>query len=159
VEHLEIGEMKLGDYVRTVLMMKEAEFGSRTIGSSVLLKHIDSLWRLLRDFTVVNPFSHIRPRYREKVDEKLKEKLIKACEHLDLPIILPLYKDMMMSKLNEDTFGRDGKLIDTLGYIMVDDVWLNELPWFRYFPEELENRHFLEAYKIMESEHTEGSET
>jgi len=155
IQQLDVGEIKLGDYVKSVLMMKEAEFGSNIISSRVLLKHIDSLWRLLRDYTVVNPFANVRPRYKAPLDGKQKEKLLASCAKLDLVVLLPLMKDMIVSSLNEDTFGTEAKLKDSLAYLTAGDVFLADLPWFEHFPDDLHNKHFLESFKVLEQSSVE----
>lgn len=38
--------------------------------SQVRLKHIDALWKMLRDYTVVDPFVNVAKRYKAPLDEK-----------------------------------------------------------------------------------------
>jgi len=151
VRELKVGNQKLGEYAQTTLMMKEAEFGSKVVSSRVLLKHVDALWRLLRDFTVVNPFANVRPRYKAKLDEKLKAELLDVSHKFDLPILLPAMKDCMMSQLSEDTLGAEMMLKETLDYWFqqLDDQ--GNLDWLQLFPEEIQNQHFLETYYLLEA--------
>lgn len=60
VQHLDVGDKTLGSYVQDVLMMDESDFHSTIISTQVCLKHIDSLYNLLRDFTVADIFAKVR---------------------------------------------------------------------------------------------------
>ncbi len=51
--------------------------------TQVRLKHIDCLWKLLRDFTVADPFANVRPKYRDPLDEKMTDAINAASPFLE----------------------------------------------------------------------------
>ncbi len=100
-----MGEKPLGEYVKNVLLLESAEFGSKIISEQVLLKHIDSLWKLLRDFCVTDPFAGVSPKYREKLDAASHEAMLKSAEQLDKKVLLPLLKEFITSRLADEHYG------------------------------------------------------
>ena len=47
VKRLDVSEELLGDYVKTVLLLEDADFGSKAVAQRVQLKHLDALYDLL----------------------------------------------------------------------------------------------------------------
>eukprot|EP00457_Paulinella_chromatophora_P000419 gb/GEZN01000419.1/.p1 GENE.gb/GEZN01000419.1/~~gb/GEZN01000419.1/.p1 ORF type:complete len:1217 (-),score=225.46 gb/GEZN01000419.1/:414-4064(-) len=157
VQTLDIGSYLLLDYVKGVLMMKDATFGSDFIHTRIALKHIDGLWILLRDFTVVNPFATVRPKYKQPLTKQQTDDLLDACsEHggLDLGVLMPVFKSMIIEYMSEDTLG--GTVKDALAYCMADrDSFLSDLEWFEEFPGDIPIAQALETFKLLESCHTD----
>jgi len=152
VQTLDVGEKKLGEYVKTVLMMDEAEFGSRLIGDVVRLKHIDSLWRLLREYTVVDPFEAVRPKYKEPLDEKLAASLTHACEKLDTRTLLPCLRDFIEEILTEDYMNVAATIKEMIGQRAVGDPpsYLESFEWFNEFPSDIFMKNIVAAYHCIE---------
>jgi len=148
---LDVGDMSLGHYVRTVLCMEEVEFGSNLVTQKVQLKHVDCLRKLLRDYTVVDPFANVRPKYRSPIDEKSQENLRVAMAKVDLAPMLPAMKEYMIAQLSEDTQAGDFKIKDMLAQIANEelDVYLIELPGVHRFPDTLVMSQFLEVYRCL----------
>jgi len=117
----------------------------------VKLKHIDSLWKILRDFTVIDPFVNIHPKYREPLDTKSLEVVQQAAEHFDRVLLLPVFKEFLIGQLTEETFNAKESIKNTIGFLEVADAYLNDLPWFAtYFPPDLANKNILDVYKVIE---------
>jgi len=146
--------MSLGQYVRTVLCMEEVEFGSKIVTQQVKLKHIDCLRKLLRDFTVVDPFACVRPKYRAAIDEKSKEQLIELSSLMDLAVLVPLLKEYMIGQLGEDFQSEESSMKSIVGYLCIEesDQYLSDLPWFhQYFPDSLLMKNCMQVYQILEA--------
>jgi hypothetical protein len=151
VQQLDIGDKKLGEYVKTVLLMEEAEFGSSIISQQVKLKHIDALWKLLRDLTVVDPFSVVHAKYKAALDEKSAQALATVCDRLDTKMLVPMLKEFITDQLQEEHIGSDASIKVTIGYLMAGDVYLFNLPWFAtHFPENLTMRNILEVWRVID---------
>lgn len=152
VQKLEVGEKKLGEYVKTVLLMEEAEFSSNTISQTVRLKHVDALWKLLRDYTVVDPFASVQARYREPIDEKMREVVTASVEHLDLKQMMPLMKEFMQTQCGENCqMNHEESLKVCMSFLGVSDgeLTLGDLPWFsKFFPEQVKMRNLLDTYNV-----------
>jgi hypothetical protein len=151
VQHLDVGDKPLGEYVKAVLLMEEAQFGSSLVSREVKLKHIDSLWKLLRDYTVVDPFANVRPKYRQPATQEQSELLVKVAPLLDLDVLLPLVSEFICSQLTEDHLSADSDIKDTIGYLEAADVFLVDLAWFSHFPAGLTMAHVLDMYKTLEA--------
>ena len=153
IQHLDVGEKTLGEYTKDVLLMKDAEFGSRVVSHSVQLKHVDALWKLLRNITEVDPFANVRQKYREEMDEKSVELVMEAGAHLDKSILLPAMKEFISSQLVEDHISADGHIKEIVGYLESQDgEYLVDLPWFAtHFPSMLQMRHALSVFNTLES--------
>jgi hypothetical protein len=151
---LDVGDMSLGQYVRTVLCMEEVEFGSKIVTQKVKLKHIDCLRKLLRDFTVVDPFSSVRPKYRAALDEKSKEHLIELSNFMDLTVFVPLLKEYMIEQLGEDFQSEDSSMKAIVGFLCVEesDQYLSDLPWFTsHFPDSLRMKNCMDVYTTLQA--------
>ncbi len=154
VQVLDVGEKPLGEYVKNVLLLESAEFGSKIISEQVLLKHIDSLWKLLRDFCVTDPFAGVSPKYREKLDAASHDALVKSAEQFDRKLLLPLLKEFITSRLADEHYGKDKPIKEIVGFLEAGDVFLSDLTWFdHHFPKTLQMRHILDAYTILEAQH------
>jgi len=135
---------------------KESEFDSKTISQQVQLKHIDSLWKLLRDCTVTDAFANVRPKYRQALHEKSKTVLLSLVQQkkLDLDILLPIMKDFITSQLREDQTAATRTIKETIGFCEANDQNLSELAWFKqFFPEYLLMSSIMEAYRALEGAH------
>jgi len=155
IQHLDVGEKTLGQYTKEVLMMEHADFGSNIVSSQVQLKHIDCLWKLLRDFTVVDHFANVRPKYRQILDESRAAGLIKDAKFLELGILLPLMKELITGPLTSDLMGANISLKETMGHLQHDDTYLMDLPWFKdYFLDDLPMSVALDVYKRLEAVYT-----
>lgn len=154
VQTLDVGEKKLGDYVKATLMMDEAEFGSRIVSDAVKLKQIDALWKLLRDFTVVDPFAQVRPKYKVALDEKQAALLTAACDRIDVKTIVPLLKEFIETSLSEDYMNEDASMAETVGNLASGDTLLASLDWFVHWPEALPMKNCLDAFHLLEQHYT-----
>jgi len=155
IQHLDVGEKTLGQYTKEVLMMEHAEFGSNIVSSQVRLKHIDSLWKLLRDYTVVDHFANVRPKYRQILDEQRAAVMLKDAKFLDLGVLLPLMKELITGPLTADLMGANIALKDAMGNTSHMDTYLMDLPWFSdYFSGDLPMSVALDVYKRLEAVYT-----
>jgi len=122
VAQLDVGDKLLGDYIANVLMLSSKELGSAAVSSKVALKNINSLWKLLRDFSVLDPFAGVRPKYRQVLDQDHFDSLKQALkirlgeERLDCRILVPLLKEFIISQLGEDHIGAKKSIKGTIGY-------------------------------------------
>lgn len=143
---LKVHNLSLVQYSSQHLQMTDIDFKSPTITTTVLLKHLESLWKVLRDFTVVNPFLRISQKYKTPLDEKMKTQLRTFAKELDLGEFLAAVKDYMLNSLEEEIIGQNQLLCDALGYLQHDSGEFREFSWFEKFPKGLQNRHCFETY-------------
>jgi len=162
-QHLDeqVSNKLLSKYIKQDLLMddnsKESEFDSKTISQQVQLKHIDSLWKLLRDCTVTDVFANVRPKYRQLLSDKPKAALLSLCQQkkLDLDILLPLMKDFITSQLREDQTAATRSVKETIGFCEVNDQNLSDLTWFKtFFPDDIQMSHIMDAHRTLETAHT-----
>jgi len=132
--------------------MEQAEFGSSTVTKHVRLKHIDALWKLLRDYTVADPFENVRPKYRVDLDEKQTSKLISLASKLDLEVLLPAMKEFITTQLTEDHTNVAAVIKEVVGWLTMPDgsAYLNDMSWFTHFPDTFPMKHMLSLYKTLE---------
>ncbi len=122
VAQLDAGDKLLGDYIANVLMLSSKDLGSVSVSTKVALKNINSLWKLLRDFAVSNPFASVRPKYCQPLESKHTESLRDALkvrlgeDRLDCRTLVPLLKEFIISQLTEDHIGSNKSIKGTIGY-------------------------------------------
>lgn len=155
VQKLDVGDVHLASYIKDVLMMDDnnATQSSPTLMREVKLKHLESCYKLLRDYCVVDVFATVRPKYRAQVEEKLASKLVEVSAKMDLSILLPVLKDFITTQCIEEHMAGDANLKATVGYLEANDAWLNDLSFFAdYFPEELMMKHIMHVYHLLEAQ-------
>jgi hypothetical protein len=149
---LDIGDMSLGQYVRTVLCMEEVEFGSPLVTTKVKLKHMDCLRKLLRDYTVVDPFASVRPKYRLPLDEKEQDVLTKAASTMDLAILCPVLKEFIIEQLKEEHLSSHTTMKDVAGMLIHEesDNYISDFDWFNdFFPTQFTMAQSVEVYDLL----------
>jgi len=148
------GEEYLSSYISDTLLLSEGLNLGNTIEKHVKLKHIVSLWEFLEDQLNADPFEKILPKYRNELDQFLEQDIIEICKYLDLELLLPIMKEMLLSFFTEGTgnIGSRIKLKDTMAFCIVEgDIYLGNLEWFKlYFPSHIECSHALAAYRLLE---------
>eukprot|EP00468_Gymnochlora_sp_CCMP2014_P001514 CAMPEP_0167741726 /NCGR_PEP_ID=MMETSP0110_2-20121227/1016_1 /TAXON_ID=629695 /ORGANISM="Gymnochlora sp., Strain CCMP2014" /LENGTH=5340 /DNA_ID=CAMNT_0007625809 /DNA_START=69 /DNA_END=16091 /DNA_ORIENTATION=- len=155
IQKIGVGDKFLIEYVKDVLLMKEVDFGSHTIQSKIKLKHIDSLWKTLRDYTVKDPFERVHSRYKETLDAKETKKLTAAAAKMDLEVLVPTMQDVIYQKLTEPITAGNSNISDFIGWVQVGENFMNDLPWFQSFPGKIQMRCIVDAYKLLAAAHTQ----
>mmetsp|Transcript_2295 Transcript_2295/g.4234 ORF Transcript_2295/g.4234 Transcript_2295/m.4234 type:complete len:332 (+) Transcript_2295:124-1119(+) len=151
IQRLEVGEKTLGEYVSTVLMLNQAEFQSKVVVQQVCLKHIDSLYKLLKSLTTVDLFANVRPKYRETLDQKMAQELGEIALSLDTRSLCPLLQDFVTEQLKEDHISADESIKTIIGYLELNDTYLTDFPWFQQFPEHIPMRFMMDVYSVLAS--------
>lgn len=152
VQRLNIGERYLGDYTKSVLMMEHAEFGSPTVAKQVQLKHIDAVWKMLQDYSIVDHFANIRPKYRQSLPPPAARGLTTLASRLDLDLLLPLMKEFITGQLCEDHIGAAVTIKSVIAYLQAGDDALVDFPWFeQIFPEDILMCCALHTYETLEA--------
>jgi len=159
-QHLgdQVANKLLSRYIKQDLLMEEGtEFESKTISQQVQLKHIDSLWKLLRDCTVTDVFAAVRPKYRQVLSDKVKTSLMALVQQkkLDLDVLLPKMKEFITSQLREDQTAAHRSIKETIGFCEIDDAQtMGDLGWFKaFFPDDITMSHMMDTYTTLESCH------
>jgi len=151
IQKLNVGDRLLGEYARSVLLL-DADFGSTTISTEVKLMHLDSLWRLLKDTSIVEPFAIIRPKYKEPLDSDPSVlDALKVLGASNVELLLPLLKDFMTSYLVEDHISATSTIKENFGFWEYQEGSLADLPWFNTFPATVQMRHAVAFYNLMET--------
>jgi len=158
-QHLDdqVSNKLLSKYIKQDLLMDDGtEFDSKTIAQQCQLKHIDALWKLLRDATVTDVFASVRPKYRAPLSERQKQAVQALAQQkkLDLDVLLPVMKEFVTSQLREDQTAASRSVKETIGFCEVKDQNLSDLPWFQsFFPDDLLMSNMLDVYHTLESVH------
>jgi energy-coupling factor transporter ATP-binding protein EcfA2 len=153
IQHFDskVAEMALGTYVEQVLLLNPQQaFSSNSIAKNVQLKHIQALYELLQGLLVVDIFANVHKKYRAKLEQKAIEAVRAEIQHLDLIILLPAYKDFILTQLTEEHIAVNSSIISTIGYLDHDSNYLNDFPWFnQHFPANLTMSYSLHLYQIL----------
>uniref|UniRef100_A0A7S0DVA6 Uncharacterized protein n=1 Tax=Amorphochlora amoebiformis TaxID=1561963 RepID=A0A7S0DVA6_9EUKA len=155
IQNLGVGEKFLIEYVKDVLLMKDVDFGSHTIQSKIKLKHIDSLWKTLRDFTVKDPFENVHARYKEVLDAKDGKQLKTATKKLDLDSLVPTLQELIIQRLTEPQMSATAPIADFIGWAPVGENFMNDLSWFQHFPPKIPMSNIVDVYKLLSESHTQ----
>jgi len=157
IQKLDVGDQNLTTYVKDVLLMDKADFMSKTISQKVKLKHIDSLWTLLKDYTTIDPFESVHGKYKAKLDEKEVDALKSAAPKLKLDKTLPVMMSMIREKLGENGPNPKTSIHDNLGFergILDEETYMNPEAWFsEAFPKSIKMTCFKEAFEILTACH------
>jgi len=145
------GDEFLSNYITNTLLLTEGFSLGTTIEKHVKLKHIVSLWEFLEDKLNEDPFEKVLPKYRSDIDEYLEKDLIDVSQYLDLDILLPLMKDLILSYFTEGNgkIGAKITLKDTMEFCIIEgDINLGSKEWFKlYFPSHIECQYAFSTYK------------
>jgi len=155
IQKIGVGDKFLLEYVKDVLLMKDVDFGSHTIQSKIKLKHIDSLWKTLRDFTVKDPFENVHARYKEVLDTKEGKQLQTAASKLDLDALVPTMQELIIQRLTEPQMSAKAPIADFIGWAPVGENFMNDLEWFKAFPSKIEMKYIVDVYKMLSECHTQ----
>lgn len=160
VQHLEIGEKLLGEYVASVLLMDaqavRQTLGLKSSGASVFttqlrLKHIESVHSALRDYLTVDPFAQVRLKYKQPLDEQSAQMVTGTARQgtLDLSVLLQVMKTFIIASLSEDTINDKVSIKETLSYLEYQDTYLSDFPWFAAFPDAVPMANIVEVYNAL----------
>jgi len=153
IQHIP-GEEYLIDYVSKTLLLNDISMGT-TIEKNIKLNNMVSLWEYLEELFNADPFDKVLPKYRSDPDLYLASDILESKMLMDLDVLLPIMKEMILSYFIEGSgsIGAKIKLKDTLAYCIVEgDTTLGDLEWFKtYFPPFIECAYTLATYKTLSS--------
>jgi hypothetical protein len=115
VEHA--GEMRLSEYMRSVLSEPLDSLPSATAQREVHLWHIDSFAKLLKGIINKDPMDSVDPKYKAELPEQLKKTMMQM--RSSLPADLAEVMGSFAEKLVEAYIGEKTPLMDVL-----PDVWV-----------------------------------
>jgi len=151
LQKLDVAEVKLAEYVKDTLLMENAVFGSETVKRKMKLKHIDSLHKALREFTVADVFENVHAKYKDTLDSKQTTSLKDSAKALNLEVLLPLMQDVIAQTLSDGVMSEKGSIADFIGWLEHEDSFLNDFPWFEKFPKQLLMRNICDCYRVLEN--------
>jgi len=151
-----VANMPLGVYLHTVLLMTDVtgELGSKAIAQDLKLMHLESFWYLLTEMTSAanDPWDDISAKYKKKIEsETMKEMLTSAAKEFHLDILLPNLKAFIKEQLKEEFLNENENAANVIGYILIDDLFLNQIDWFKNWPIGLPLANLVDAYEILSS--------
>eukprot|EP00463_Aulacantha_scolymantha_P003853 TRINITY_DN477_c1_g1_i1.p1 TRINITY_DN477_c1_g1~~TRINITY_DN477_c1_g1_i1.p1 ORF type:complete len:164 (-),score=24.21 TRINITY_DN477_c1_g1_i1:479-901(-) len=131
------------------------QFGSKVVCQQVQLKHIDCLYRTLKDYTTVDPFSNVRSKYRDPLDEKTAEHLVQdVAPKLKLDLVLPVLKEFIATRLTEDTLGSSLSIKEMMFY---SKEAFREMQWFSSgFPENISLSNIVDVFYKLQGHSKKG---
>jgi len=158
-EHIKLGgEVSLTDYIKNTLLLEDVgEVLSGTISKVVQLQNIISLWNLLEEKLIVDPFEHILPKYKEELPADIKYLVeMNAPFFVDHKAeLLSIWKEFILNFLNEGG-GHIGVNMTVKGVIGEvennEGIPLCEILWFSdNFPPSILMKYCVECYKLFAS--------
>ena len=81
-----LGDTLLEEYLQTVLLVKNKVFASQVVSTTLRVRHIDALYKLLRRKLVADPFEKVLSKYKKPLPASHMRKLEAACAHMDLDV-------------------------------------------------------------------------
>lgn len=144
------GEMRLAEYLRSILSESGESLPSKAAQTEVHLWHVDAFAKLLRQMINKDPMDSIDPKYKVEVPEELKALLVAAKP--DLPNeMLEWMGTFAETRLVETWIGANVSMVETLKAIreelavesrVFDAVQL-------HLPAGLQMQHWGAVYKIL----------
>jgi len=147
---------------------------NKLLPDTLHLEHLCALWDLLGDLSTVDQMQSVLSSFKEPLMESQRAALAAAVEKLDLPQLLPTFKDFLLNQLNENTsLGPQLSLSAVLSYCPLlpthstelpaaaapvqeaanaeeDLPDLGDLPWFtENFPNDLHLCHAVACYEYL----------
>ena len=81
-----LGDTLLEEYLQTVLLVKEKVFASQAVASTLRVRHIDALYKLLRKKLVTNPFEKVMAKYKKPLPVSHVKQLEAAAAHMEVDV-------------------------------------------------------------------------
>mmetsp|Transcript_31144 Transcript_31144/g.48161 ORF Transcript_31144/g.48161 Transcript_31144/m.48161 type:complete len:927 (+) Transcript_31144:47-2827(+) len=143
------GQTFLHQYVLNTLLIERAiweEITTQTISQHVQLCHLQSFYMELEEKMYGSPLDKVEERYREFMDDAIKEEVRLNGKHLDLTCLIPILRQFLVQQLCEVKWEVDSSLKEYLTFVSAS-VDLEELEWFEeYFPASLQLKHTYQFY-------------
>ncbi len=145
----EVANTLLADYLQNVLLMRDVRLSSRSVSSHIRLKHLSALKDLLEELTDNDPFRRISSRYKQQLSSEEVRQVRDMAADIDLAVLMPVFKEFVVSQLGEEHLAADTTLAAVLGYLETPSgSLLNELTWFNNgFRSELKLKHAVAIYR------------
>ena len=143
----------LQNYILNTLLIDPAiwsEITTQTISQSVRICHLQSLFLNLEEKMSGNPVDNIAQRYREELVASQEDNLKRAAKHLDLTILLPIFRNFIISQLTDPNWEPNENLKEYLTYA-AGDFDLDSAPWYDHFPDTLTLAHAYRIYLLLSS--------
>jgi len=125
----------------SVLMLKSDVF------AGVKLRHVDSLYNLLKSKVVTDDFPTVNSLYKDPLDEAAKEQLAEACEDIeDLEALVEAMNELMTGMLRGKAVSRAASITQTM-MAMYDEL---EDDCLAVFGSKLTMSNFCAAYSVLD---------
>jgi hypothetical protein len=160
---LEIGETLLSRFLATDLQEPEAVVrrrlglsggGPSVVMSQVALKHIREVFVLVRDSLRFDPFGHVPSSFKQALDVGLQQELTRTFTQLDLfrgnlGTVISALK--LVLETQPDASAADRPIMDYMAAFEVGDVWVEDLPWYDAFPQDLTLRNIVATVQLLQT--------
>lgn len=141
------GDTLFGDFCKNVLQIEDWEvIAPIPIQQQIRLCHLAAFFALLEEARNGSPLENVHPRYRKALPSGEETRLRSIAQKLNLNLILPIIKDLLISRLSTDFFPEDAPLIEYLEYST--DLDLSKFPWYICFPADIPLSQAYETYRI-----------
>ena len=152
------GEIMVQDYVKNTLLLQDSFVltSGSTAAKVVRLSNIVSLWNLLEDKLIVDPFEPILSKYKQPLTPAISDELLHHFRNLqafEIAELLPIWKETILNYLTEGHMGVNFPIRDILS-LCTDSTGdtLDSKYWFNHnFPPTVPMMYCVEAYKFFES--------
>lgn len=146
-----VGEMFLGKYIRSVLLIED-ELRSRVISQQVQLKHLESIWNILTDMTNCDPFSNVNDVYKSSLSSRSRYELEKVLKNPNFKSakILSILKSFITENLQERTIAPSTSIYICLVNLEVDGIYLGDIDWFvDIFPQDIPMSEIVDTFEVI----------
>jgi hypothetical protein len=146
-----LGNLVLGDYATKALNMDASDFVSSTVSTSLRLKHLEGLHKLLLGMLSPDPTDMADGKYKKGLDPQQREALKQAYTKLDIPKLLEEMSNFMSrAAMKEGSLSTQASLKEVFAYHDVGDEYMDDFEWYHNcFPDEFKMEQFVEVFRAL----------
>jgi len=150
-----LGDTLLEEYLQTVLLVKEKVFASQVVATTLRVRHIDALYKLLRKKLVSNPFEKVMAKFKKPLPAVHARKLEAATGRMDVDALLRALENLLTEQLTGGSLNDTGSLKACLDWIEVGECYLNDTQWFvDHFPAVIQLKSTMEVFNLLQKINT-----
>jgi hypothetical protein len=146
-----LGNLVLGDYATKALNMDASDFVSSTVSTSLRLKHLEGLHKLLLGMLSPDPTDMVDGKYKKLLEPPQLEALKLAYTKLDIPKLLEEMSNFMSrAAMKEGSLSTQASLKEVFAYHDVGEELMDDFDWYSSFmPDEFKMEQFVEVFRAL----------
>mmetsp|Transcript_22631 Transcript_22631/g.33743 ORF Transcript_22631/g.33743 Transcript_22631/m.33743 type:complete len:810 (-) Transcript_22631:163-2592(-) len=152
-----LGEVLLSSYMQDTLLM-DKKISSKTIETTVRLKHIASLWNLLRSLLVKKEFHDVNMAYKQPLDNKtsiaVKSQAMKSFTIAEFDVLINAMRESIARGLVEGSMDASRPAKDFIGLGESEEgKFLRDVQWFQKFPADIPLSCIVDLFYLFQEAH------